>query len=151
MSTHIQNSLIELFFPDGSSEYFTLEAPNAADPFEFRPFRVENRGKFRDKNNKLRRSGDIYSIKWSYRYRHHSMNLIPLLAAKSITLAAPPNFSGTYGTHNVRLMNDQVVRNWLDGVVANDNKAGAIELQFERIDPLTWEELLDEAWFEAVT
>lgn len=151
MIKYIKAVSILLTHTDGSAEFMTLEAPNASDPFDFRPMRIPNRGKFRDKNNILRRKNDIYTIRWTYRYNHHDMDLRPLLRAKYIDLPVPPDFTGSYTGHRVRLVNDEIVRNWLEGIPSNHMPGGPIELQFERIEPLTWEDLLSTKWFEPAT
>jgi len=111
---------IELTFPDGSTETFTLEAPNGegsdAYVLEFVP--VPILPNYRDADIKLQKGYTVYQAKASLNYKSHRMNLFRLLAASNIALKIPPTFGDTnqYQTLNVMLENRKGIRNYLQGL-----------------------------------
>lgn len=145
---------INIFYTDtkGRTQVMLLEAPNGEDPFFFSIGRMNIRGKFRDKNNILRRKYDLHTVKWSYNYISHTMDLRKLLTAVEITLLSPPNFVGNYQSHPVFFLNKEAVKNYLEGLPIGNNDqeipSGSVTLEFEIKVPLTWQEVLAFQTFE---
>lgn len=134
-----------------------LDAPNGENPFYFQAEEVPIRGKYRDRNNILRKGETAYAVRWFYNYASHEMDLRYLLTAKSLQLATPPNFVGEYQTYDVRLVNQEVVKNYLGmpgGALTLDSyntiPSGNITLEFELLNPIDWESLLALAWFQEI-
>lgn len=136
--------------------FMYMDAPNGDDPFFFALEEVPIRGKFRDKNNILRRGYTLYQVRWTYNYATHEMDLRTLLTAKEIELAAPPTFApDNYPAHEVRFINQEVIKNYL-GIPGGGHTyesfdtipSGQVTLEFELKAPIEWSDVLAIAWFE---
>lgn len=130
---------------------FTLEAPNANEPFTFRFVPLVLRGRYRDKNKFLREGIQEYDMFWRYRYVSHEMDIRELLVAKSITLKAPPDFD-VPAEFDVRLANTEALKNYLENFpIASDDRlekmpSGDLTLEFQLRTPMAWTELLARKW-----
>lgn len=148
---------IELTYEDESTENFTLEAPNADNPFEIEFRRVNILDPYRDGNYTLQKGFEKYQMIARFEYQSHRMNLFKLLAAESIKLKIPPTFSDNpadnYQQFIVFLANEQVIRNWLGGLPLGSSKGtslnhvnpmpgGEITLEFQGVTPFTEAEIL---------
>lgn len=153
----IENIPIKITDVDDSVEFFTLEAPNGDNPFYFQVEEIRVRGKYRDRNNILRRGYTLYQVRWFYTYETHNMDLRKLLTAKEIDLAAPPDFkNGDYPTYPVRFVNQDIVKNYVQGFPGGGHTyesfdtipSGNVTLEFEIKNPVEWSDVLNIAWFE---
>lgn len=167
MNFTIQQIDITLTMSDYSTQSFTLEAPNSdTDPFVFGFRKVNLRPNYRDRNLVFRRGSQYYQFFCNLNYDTHNMDPRLLLVAKSIELKIPPSFLSIagYQKYDCRLSNENVVRNWLRGLVmggvASDidgdeglqiPSAGSITLNFIGTKPFTESELLDTAiWHQSL-
>lgn len=153
---------------DDTTETFHLEAPTGQgeDRFQFGFRKLTLKTNYRDPNLILRRGFDYYQFICFLSYDWHRMDPRPLLAAKKIALKIPPDFynPGSYQTWDVRLENDEAVRNWLKGLVmaAAEYEAdstpeerdpvpsGSLTLELAGVDPLQEAEVLAARYYQSV-
>lgn len=148
MTIAIKNVNIELVMPNDEVKIFNLKAPNSEQSFYFVVKKVVIRASYRDANKVTQRERCLYDVHFYYNYQSHSMNLLYLITAKNIYLKAPPNFLGTYETHEVVLINDEVKKDWVGGLAAaglgvGTPPSGSATLHFKTKTPLTDQQLLD--------
>lgn len=154
---------IVLHYPDQTTETFRLQAPNADDPFEYRLRRIPILPAYRDGNYTLQKGFEKYQFACSLRYNWHRMdNPWKLLVSEFIELRVPPRFGddpeALYQSFDVFLENEEVLRNWLKGLVvaqdgttqleANPVPPGSITLDFAGITPFTELEFLELPWHQ---
>lgn len=153
----IQQVDIELTMRDGSTEMFSLEAPNGEDPYRFGFSKLAMLGDYRDGDLNLQRGSYFFQFLADYDYVSHQMDLRKLLVASSIQLRFPPKFSATplidYQTTTVAFENPQVVKNYLAGFAAGTTEgeavpSGTAQLRFIGTEPLTSLQVNQFVWLQ---
>lgn len=150
----IQDVDIVLTMPDGTTEDFTLEAPNdAQNAFNFGFRRVSVLPNFNDGDLVSQRGHHFYQLLVNYSYDTHNMDTKRLQAAKKITLKFPPflNSTANYQQADVILQREEVVKNYLEGFpYANSDgdimPGGSDGLQFKGVNPYSETEVLEFEW-----
>lgn len=119
----LQDVDIELTMPDGSVQSFTLQRPNGQDPHWYRIRKDVPSGKaiYKDPTRRKQRSQTFYYPEFHFIYDHHRMFITKLLTAEKIELIT--------GWKDWRieclLMNDDAVKNYLEGLSAATDAPGA--------------------------
>lgn len=136
---------IEITYPDDSTEMFSLKRPYT---FEFRFKKIAKLPDYRDAFKRWQPGCYFYQFMATYDYEHHDMDLRKLLVAKKIVLKFPPVFDDTadYQSAEVLLANDEVPKNYLQGLALAENgsdsiPSGSVTLEFEGTEPINESEL----------
>lgn len=160
----LQDVPVTLTMPDGTTQVFILEKPNAGqNPFWFQIVEEAPSGQriYKDPTRSRQKSFVDYYPEFHLSYDRHRMFTTLLLVAANIALKTPPAFANSehYITTNCLLQNDKAVKNYdtLPALAAysteseaeaNPIASGQEELVFIGKAPLNWQGALNYYFYQ---
>lgn len=156
---YIEEADIDLVMPDDSIQSFTMETPNADNPYWFRIIEEAPSGSrmYKDPSRTRQKHFVDYYPEFHFNYSSHKMFTALLLVADTVKVRKYPPFDSEVIVDCI-FDGSSVTKNWAfgmpiaeDGTNVEDSNpipSGETELVFIGKEPMTWQEAMNFTFYQ---